>query len=80
MIDCETNERLTVSVERDAAPYLLVPLEQLPEVTRVLDAHRVVYSVAEDAVGLDGEPFIAIIDFSRNSDASRLQTLLDAAA
>ncbi len=79
MTDIETRTPLTVKTEGDAGPYLMVPLEQLPEVRRVLQQNGIKHTVAPEAVRLAGKPVIAIIDFGRRADAARIQAALDAA-
>lgn len=80
MIDIETQARLKVSTDGDAGPYLMVPLGQLPEVTRVLSGNGIRFSVDDDAIELDGKAAIAVIDFGRSADVRMIQGLLDAAA
>jgi hypothetical protein len=78
MIDVETHERLTISTDGDAGPYLMVPSEQLDDVTRVLNENQVPHSIDHDAIELDGRPVIAIVNFGRGADAATIQTLFDA--
>ncbi|MGD0767417.1 MAG: hypothetical protein ABSB42_04250 [Tepidisphaeraceae bacterium] len=79
MTDIETKRRLTVNTEGNAGPYLMVPLDQLPEVRNVLQQNGIGHVVAPDAIGLNGRPVIAIIDFGRSADVGRIQAVLDAA-
>ncbi len=79
MIDQETATPMQVSIDGTAGPYLIVPLAQLPQVQGVLDQHRISYSVAEDAIELDGKPVIAIVNFGLQANARILQEILDAA-
>jgi hypothetical protein len=79
MIDLETKQRLMVRADGDSGPYLLVPLDQVPDVQHVLQRHRIAHSLAEDAIRLDGKPTIAIIDFGRQAPAEAIQAALDAA-
>ena len=79
MIDIETQKPISVHVEGDAGPYLMVPLPQLHDVQRVLEMHEIAFTVSRDAIQLDGKPFIAIIDFDRATDTARIQAVLDAA-
>jgi hypothetical protein len=79
MIDIETHERLLVNTEGDAGPYLMVPLDQLPDVRRVLEQKRIPHTIVEDAIGIDDMPVIAIVDFGRTADPVTIQAALDAA-
>lgn len=54
MIDTTTHQRLLVSTDGGAGPYIMVPVSQLEKVTAQLDAHRVSYWVDEEALSLDG--------------------------
>ena len=48
-------------------------------VREVLDRHRARYWVDADAISLDGEPAITVINFGRAGDAARIQAILDEA-
>ena len=77
MIDEMTRDRLRVSTDGIAGPYLMIPVTQLARVREVLDLHRVHYWPDSDAISLDGKPAIAVINFGRAGDAARIQHLLD---
>jgi hypothetical protein len=79
MIDIETRTPLRVSTEGDAGPYLMLPLDQLPDVQRVLAENDIAHTVEDDAIQLDDKPVIAIIDFGVDADVARIQSVLDAA-
>jgi hypothetical protein len=79
MIDELTNDRLRVSADGIAGPYLMVPMPQLARVREVLDRHEIRYWPDADAISLDGKPAIAVINFGRAGDAARIQRLLDEA-
>jgi hypothetical protein len=79
MIDEMTEERLRVSADGIAGPYLMVPMVQLSSIRELLSRHAIRYWVDADAISLDGKPAIAVINFGRTGDASRIQTLLDEA-
>jgi hypothetical protein len=77
MIDVETQERLTVSKDGDTGPYLMIPLEQLGAVRLIFDRNGITYRVSPNAIGLDGKPVIAIVNFGRGADINRVQNALD---
>lgn len=79
MIDQMTRNRLRVSSDGVAGPYLMVPLTQLARVRQVLDLHSVHYWADVDAISLDGKTAIAVLNFGRAGDAARIQRLLDEA-
>lgn len=79
MIDEMTKDKLRVSTDGIAGPYLMVPLAQLARVRERLDRHSVRYWVDADAISLDGKPAIVVVNFGRAGDASRIQALLDEA-
>jgi len=79
MIDEMTRNRLRVSTDGIAGPFLMIPIGQLRRARELLDYHAIRYWVDSDAISLDGKPAIAVINFGRAGDASRIQTLLDEA-
>ena len=79
MIDEMTQDGLRVSTDGIAGPYLMVPVAQLDAVRAVLDRHKVRYWVDADAISLDNEPAITVINFGRAGDAARIQAILDEA-
>jgi hypothetical protein len=79
MIDEMTKNNLRVTADVVAGPYLMVPMVQLDAVLAVLDRHKVRYWVDADAISLDNEPAITVINFDRFGDAARIQAILDEA-
>jgi hypothetical protein len=79
MIDEMTEDRLRVSSDGVAGPYLMVTLAQLDKVRAVLDRHKVHYWVDADAISLDNEPAITVINFGRSGEQGRIQAILDEA-
>lgn len=79
MLDEMTKDRLRISTDGVAGPYLMVPLAQLARVRERLDRHSVRYWVDADAISLDGKPAVVVVNFGRTGDAARIQTLLDEA-
>ena len=79
MIDEMTKDSLRVSTDGIAGPYLMVPVTQLDEVLAVLDRHKVRYWVDADAISLDNEPAVTVINFGRSNEAVRIQAILDEA-
>ena len=77
MIDVVTKNQLYVATDGTAGPYIMVPLDQLDEVRRLLDQHNIRYSVDEDTISLNGEPFMTVVDLGRGADAAAVQTILD---
>jgi len=80
MIDEMTQSgRLRVSDGGIAGPDLMVTINQLDAVRAVLDSHKVRYWVDPDAISLDNEPAVTVINFGRAGDASQIQAILDEA-
>ena len=79
MRDATTESPIQVYADGDAGPYILVDLTQLDAVQNLLRQHRVSFWTDDNAVSLDGEPAVAIINLGRGSDAVVVQRLLDAA-
>lgn len=78
MIDVITQERIVVHTEGTGGPYLMVANEQIDTVVTTLQSHRVPHWVDEDAISLDGEPAVAIVNLGRSADVSEVQQVLDA--
>lgn len=77
MTDATTQQRLRVSTDGTAGPYIMVPVSQLDEVKQLLDRHHVHHWVDENAISLNGTPEIAIINLGRSANASAVQNILD---
>lgn len=79
MIDMMTEKPLSVSTDGTVGPYIMVPVRQLSGLREILDKHRIDYSVEEDAISLDGEPEVAVVDLGREGDVAAVQAILDGA-
>jgi hypothetical protein len=77
MTDTTTRRPLRVSTDGTAGPYLMVPVDQLDEVRSLLDRRGISYSLAENAISLDGAPYVAVINLGRSGDAQGVQSILD---
>jgi hypothetical protein len=77
MVDKMVNERLRVLTAEDAGPYLVVPVEQLPQIQTLLDANAVRYWADEFAIALEGGKEVIFLNFSRQTDPAFVQQLLD---
>jgi len=80
MIDEMARNSFRVSTDGIAGLYIMVPVTQLDAVLAVLDSNHVRYWIDADAISLDNEPAITVINFGRSGDAARIQTILDEAA
>ncbi len=80
MIDVVTKKPLHVSTDGTAGPYIRVPLDQLDDVRRLLDKGGIPYSVDEDAISLNGRPYVTVLDLGRGADPVAVQKLLDSAS
>lgn len=80
MTDAMTVRPPRVSTDGDAGPYIILPESQLDAVRTLLDAHAIKYEVDEDAVSLNGGPFLAILDLEPSCDPAAVQRILDEAA
>ncbi len=79
MKDVSTKQQLLVSTDGNAGPYIMVPVTQLDDLRLLLDRHNVHYLVDEDAISLNGEPEIGIVNLGRAGDAVAVQRILDRA-
>lgn len=79
MLDVAKKPTLKVSTDGTAGPYLVLPLEDVGRVKDLLDLHGISHTVEEDAISLDGSPYIAVIDFGLEADTDRIQSIFDTA-
>jgi|GraSoiStandDraft_1057264.scaffolds.fasta_scaffold1837815_1 hypothetical protein len=77
MTDAATQQRLRVSTDGTAGPYISLPLSQVENVQRLLDEHGVRYWVEENSISLDGGPYISTINLGREGNAQSVQAILD---
>jgi hypothetical protein len=77
MIDAITQKRIVIHTEGTGGPYLMVAHEQLEAVTMALEDSDVPHWVDEDAISLDGEPAVAVVNLGRGTDVPAVQRLLD---
>lgn len=77
MVDVAEKKPLQVSTDGGVGPYLMVSLDALPQVRGLLDSHGIRYFVDEEAISIDGSPYIILVDFGLRGDADRIQSLLD---
>lgn len=77
MIDISTEKPLRVSTDGDAGPYIMVPVQQIGDVRRLLDAESVPYWVDEEAISLDGKPEVTVVNLGRAADPDAVQKMLD---
>jgi hypothetical protein len=78
MTDLKTHEPLRVSTDSVGGPYLDVPLDQLADVRRLLDAHGVYYWVSQLAISINQSAKRIYVYFGRKGDADTVQRILDA--
>ena len=71
-------ERIEVSVDGIAGPYIIIPLDQLERVETLLKSNSVGYWVDSGAISLDGSPYYSIVNLGRQGDGDFVQQLLDA--
>jgi hypothetical protein len=80
MLDITTQKPLCVSTDGTAGPYIMVPLSQLTDVRDLLDQHDIRYTVEENAISFNGQPYIAVVNLSRGVHADEVQAILNHAA
>ena len=77
MTNAGTKKPLRVLIDGTAGPYIMVPVSQLDEVRQLLDSRRIGYWVEENAISLDGAPYVTVINLGRAGDAAAVQAVLD---
>jgi hypothetical protein len=80
MIDTSTGRRLNVSVDGNAGPYIILPLERLNVVKKLLDKHKIRYWVDEEVISIDSGPEVAFLNLAHGTDPKKVQQILDQAA
>lgn len=78
MIDVTTQEPIVVHDEGTGGPYIMVPLDQLEAIEGILRANNVSHWTDSDAISLDGEPAIVVVNLGRDANAHLVHRLLDA--
>lgn len=79
MTDATTHQRLRISTDGTAGPYIMVPVSQIDDVKRLLDDHQIRYWVEENAISVDGGPYISVVNLGREGNATAVQAILDKA-
>jgi hypothetical protein len=77
MIDTASQSPLRVSTDGTVGPYIMVPVDQVHRITRLLDDHHIRHWVEENAISLDGGPYISVINLGREGNAAAVQAILD---
>jgi hypothetical protein len=72
-----TKTPLRVSSDGTAGPYVMVPVSELEGIKKLLNEHKVGYWVDENAISLNGEPEVSVINLGQGADAQRIQRLLN---
>jgi hypothetical protein len=80
MKDVTTREGISVSSDGSAGPYIMVPVSQLEAVRQLLGQYHVPFTVDDDAISLNGEPEVAVVNLGRGGDAKKVQQILDSVA
>ena len=73
-------ERLYVSTDGTAGPYIIVPVSLLDSVRHALSEAQISFTVDEDAVSLGGQPALSVVDLGHGADIVRVQEVLDGLA
>jgi hypothetical protein len=79
MNDVQTRRPIHVSTDGTGGPYIMAPVDQLGQIRELLVRNAVEHWVEPNAISLDGEPAIVVINLGLAGDAGRVQTILDGA-
>jgi hypothetical protein len=79
MIDTVYRKPIKVEMNWGIEPYIDIPLDQLKEVTSLLDANQITYWVDDEVLSIDGGPEFALITLHEQTDVAMVQRLLDKA-
>ncbi len=80
MVKVTEKKPLQVSTDGTAGPYLMLPLDEVSRVKVLLDSHGIRHFVEENAISLNGRPYVTLIDFGLRGDANRIQAILDSSS
>src|SRR5947209_3091982 len=78
MIDAFTQKPMHVTALGDAGAFLFVQVDQIEDVKRLFDAHRIPYRVSKFAISIDHKPKRTQINLTRPGEARQVQEILDA--
>jgi hypothetical protein len=78
MSGADTNARILVTDHGTGWPYIQARVDEVPEIRKVLDEHRVRYWMNEMSISINGRPYTTVIQFPRDANAREIQALLDA--
>lgn len=79
MIDVTTQKPIAVRYAEGVAGFVRVPVSQLGEIRRVLDAQGFRYWVSDGRLSINGGPERTRIQFSHSVDPKAVQSALDQA-
>lgn len=77
MIDSQTKRPLTIHVDGDAGPYIMVPIDQVKAVEDLLNSKQVSFWVERNAISLDGKPAVAVVNLGVGVDIKQVRHILD---
>jgi len=66
-----------VSTDQETGPTLIVPLSQLDDFRRLLDANHIAYEVDDDIYSFNDEPELVFVNIQEGTSAEPIQRLLD---
>lgn len=79
MLDSTTHNRLMVSTDGNAGPYLIVPLPQLKQLKQLLTDHQIPYSAENTGISMNGKPVDVVVNLGRGANVTKIQSILDSA-
>lgn len=79
MTDATTHTQISIHTDGTAGPYLMVVTEQLAAVEDALKDAGISFWTDRDAISLNGEETVAVINLGRGADVDRVRQVLDEA-
>jgi hypothetical protein len=77
MTDVETGERIKVSTNGGAGPYIIVSPADQQRVEDLLEAHCIPFVPVGDAGTSAGQPALCVLELGTGADVDRVQEVLD---
>ena len=74
------DEPIQVSQGKRGGPYIMLPLDDVPDVRNLLDEAKIHYWVSETSVSQNNGPMITIVHFNRAANSVEIQAALDKAS
>jgi len=77
MTNMSTQEPVRVLTGGTAGPYMMIPVDQLESIQQTLTQNGIRFWMDDNALSINGSPYIALINLGREANAIAIQAILD---